>query len=86
MKASIKNFDTTLRDGEQSPGAAMNVAEKVRIAQQMEKLIVDAIEAGFSCSLEADFEAVKEIARIVRHCYVAALARTMSEGGDADGI
>jgi 2-isopropylmalate synthase len=76
MKTFIKIFDTTLRDGEQSPGASMNVAEKVRIAQQLEKLNVDVIEAGFPCSSEGDFEAVKEIARTVRRCYVAALART----------
>jgi len=59
MKNLIKIFDTTLRDGEQSPGAAMNVAEKVRIAQQLEKLNVDVIEAGFPCSSEADFDAVR---------------------------
>ena len=59
----VKVFDTTLRDGEQSPGAAMNVAEKVRIAQQLEKLNVDVIEAGFPISSDGDFEAVKAIAR-----------------------
>ncbi|MEI9479719.1 MAG: 2-isopropylmalate synthase, partial [Deltaproteobacteria bacterium] len=66
MKAQIKIFDTTLRDGEQSPGATMNVAEKVRIAQQLEKLNVDIIEAGFPVSSEGDFEAVKKIAQIIQ--------------------
>jgi len=76
MKSLIKIFDTTLRDGEQSPGAAMNVAEKLRIAQQLEKLNVDVIEAGFPCSSEGDFEAVRSIAETVRRSHVAALART----------
>jgi 2-isopropylmalate synthase len=71
----VKIFDTTLRDGEQSPGAAMNVAEKVRIAQQLEKLNVDVIEAGFPISSDGDFEAVKAIARTIKRCQVAALAR-----------
>jgi len=76
MSTRIKIFDTTLRDGEQSPGAAMNVAEKVRIAQQLEKLNIDVIEAGFPCSSKGDFEAVRSIAKAVRRCQVAALART----------
>ena len=54
MKEFVKIFDTTLRDGEQSPGATMNVAEKVRIAQQLEKLNVDIIEAGFPISSQGD--------------------------------
>ena len=76
MSELVKIFDTTLRDGEQSPGATMNVAEKVRIAQQLEKLNVDIIEAGFPISSEGDFEAVKAIAKTVRRSEVAALART----------
>jgi 2-isopropylmalate synthase len=76
MRELIKIFDTTLRDGEQSPGATMNVAEKVRIAQQLEKLNVDVIEAGFPIASEGDFEAVKAIARAVRRPQVVALART----------
>ena len=72
----VKIFDTTLRDGEQSPEAAMNIAEKVRIAQQLEKLNVDVIEAGFPCSSEGDFEAVSNIAKTIRKSYIAALART----------
>jgi 2-isopropylmalate synthase len=75
MGEKIVIFDTTLRDGEQSPGAAMNVAEKVRIAQQLEKLGVDAIEAGFPISSQGDFDAVKAIAKAVTHSEVAALAR-----------
>ncbi|MEJ2067291.1 MAG: 2-isopropylmalate synthase [Deltaproteobacteria bacterium] len=75
MGEKIVIFDTTLRDGEQSPGAAMNVAEKVRIAQQLEKLGVDVIEAGFPISSQGDFEAVKTIAEVLTHSEVAALAR-----------
>ena len=55
MKDKIFIFDTTLRDGEQSPGASMNISEKVRIAQQLEKLNVDVIEAGFPVSSRGDF-------------------------------
>jgi 2-isopropylmalate synthase len=76
MAEFIKIFDTTLRDGEQSPGATMNVAEKVRIAEQLEKLNVDIIEAGFPISSEGDFEAVRAIARTIKRSRVAALART----------
>ena len=75
MAEVIKIFDTTLRDGEQSPGATMNVAEKVRIAEQLEKLNVDIIEAGFPISSEGDFEAVRAIARTIKRSGVAALAR-----------
>jgi 2-isopropylmalate synthase len=75
MNAQVKIFDTTLRDGEQSPGATMNVAEKVMIAEQLEKLNVDVIEAGFPISSEGDFEAVKTISQAIKRCEVAALAR-----------
>jgi len=75
MAEHVKIFDTTLRDGEQSPGATMNVAEKVRIAEQLEKLNVDIIEAGFPISSEGDFEAVRAIARTIKRSRVAALAR-----------
>ncbi len=75
MAELVRIFDTTLRDGEQSPGATMNVAEKVRIAEQLEKLNVDIIEAGFPISSEGDFEAVKAIARTIKRSEVAALAR-----------
>ncbi len=75
MAGLVKIFDTTLRDGEQSPGATMNIAEKVRVAEQLEKLNVDIIEAGFPISSEGDFEAVKAISKTIRRSEVAALAR-----------
>ncbi|MCF8025524.1 MAG: 2-isopropylmalate synthase [Desulfobacteraceae bacterium] len=75
MKEKVYIFDTTLRDGEQSPGASMNTAEKVRIATQLEKLGVDAIEAGFPASSEGDFEGVSEIAKKITNSEVVALAR-----------
>ncbi len=68
-------FDTTLRDGEQSPGASMNQAEKLRLAIQLEKLGVDAIEAGFPAASKGDFEAVRLIAEKIRNTEVVALAR-----------
>ena len=68
-------FDTTLRDGEQSPGASMNAAEKLRLAMQLEKLGVDAIEAGFPAASSGDFEAVKLIAEKIQNVQVTALAR-----------
>jgi 2-isopropylmalate synthase len=75
MDNQVKIFDTTLRDGEQSPGATMNVGEKVRVAQQLEKLNVDIIEAGFPISSEGDFEAVEAISKVIKRSEVAALAR-----------
>ncbi len=68
-------FDTTLRDGEQSPGASMTREEKLRIARQLERLRVDVIEAGFAASSNGDFEAVKAIAESIRDCTVCSLAR-----------
>ncbi|MBF0284285.1 MAG: 2-isopropylmalate synthase [Magnetococcales bacterium] len=68
-------FDTTLRDGEQSPGASMNVEEKLAIARQLERLRVDIIEAGFPVSSQGDFEAVRAVALAVKECSVAGLAR-----------
>jgi 2-isopropylmalate synthase len=68
-------FDTTLRDGEQSPGASMTREEKLRIARQLERLRVDVIEAGFAASSNGDFEAVKAIADIVKDSTVCSLAR-----------
>jgi 2-isopropylmalate synthase len=68
-------FDTTLRDGEQSPGAAMTREEKLRIAKQLERLRVDVIEAGFAASSNGDFEAVRSIAAAVRDSTVCSLAR-----------
>ncbi len=71
----IKIFDTTLRDGEQSPGASMHVEEKLQVAHQLVKLGVDIIEAGFPIASHGDFEAVNRIAREVRGATIAGLAR-----------
>ncbi|HEY2560685.1 MAG TPA: 2-isopropylmalate synthase [Caldimonas sp.] len=68
-------FDTTLRDGEQSPGASMTKDEKLRIARQLERLKVDVIEAGFAASSNGDFEAVRAIAQAIRSSTVCSLAR-----------
>jgi 2-isopropylmalate synthase len=68
-------FDTTLRDGEQSPGASMTREEKLRIARQLEKLRVDVIEAGFAASSNGDFEAVRSIAEAIKDSTVCSLAR-----------
>ncbi len=76
MEGQVIIFDTTLRDGEQSPGASMNTAEKLRLATQLEKLGVDVIEAGFPASSPGDLEAVKLISQKIRGLQVAALART----------
>lgn len=75
MKRQIQIFDTTLRDGEQSPGFSMNVKEKLRLALQLEKLGVDVIEAGFPVSSEGDFRAVKEISSAIEKTTVAGLCR-----------
>ncbi|MGO9125114.1 MAG: 2-isopropylmalate synthase [Terriglobales bacterium] len=74
-KARITVFDTTLRDGEQSPGCSMNVAEKLRLAQQLDCLGVDAIEAGFPIASEGDFAAVQTVAGAIRRPVIAGLAR-----------
>jgi 2-isopropylmalate synthase len=71
----IRIFDTTLRDGEQSPGASMNLTEKMEIAQALSLLGVDVIEAGFPIASPGDFEAVREIARAIRETVVCGLAR-----------
>src|SRR4029079_8750658 len=76
-------FDTTLRDGEQSPGISLNTTEKLEIAQQLARLGVDVIEAGFPITSPGDFEAVQEIARSVEGPIVAGLARTQAEDIDA---
>jgi len=68
-------FDTTLRDGEQSPGAAMTKEEKIRIARQLEKLGVDVIEAGFAAASPGDFDAISEIAKVIKNSTVCSLAR-----------
>jgi 2-isopropylmalate synthase len=76
MTERIIIFDTTLRDGEQSPGASMNTSEKLRLAIQLEKLGVDVLEAGFPAASEGDFEAVSRIAGHLKRTEVTALCRT----------
>jgi 2-isopropylmalate synthase len=80
--ARISIFDTTLRDGEQSPGCSMHLEEKLRLAQQLEKLGVDIVEAGFPVASDGDFEAVKAVAQALRHTVVAGLCRALT--GDID--
>ena len=79
MDNHIKIFDTTLRDGEQSPGYSMNKQEKLQLALQLEKLGVDVIEAGFPIASDGDYETVKEIGKVVKKSSVAALCRTRKE-------
>ena len=78
----IRIFDTTLRDGEQSPGNSMNMEEKLRIARQLEKLNVDVIEAGFPIASEGDFEAVKRIAQTLKKPQIAGLCRSSEKDID----
>src|SRR6185295_12807030 len=78
----VQIFDTTLRDGEQSPGATMNMEEKLAIARQLEHLGVDVIEAGFAASSEGDFEAVRRVAETIRRPIVLSLARTREQDID----
>lgn len=75
-------FDTTLRDGEQSPGASMNVAEKVEIARQLERLGVDIIEAGFPISSPGDFAAVQEVSKVIKNAVVCGLTRAIQQDID----
>jgi 2-isopropylmalate synthase len=79
MSRKIFIFDTTLRDGEQSPGCSMNLAEKVRLAKQLERLGTDIIEAGFPIASEGEFKAVRAVAREVEKPVVAALSRASIE-------
>ena len=71
----VKIFDTTLRDGEQSPGCSMSKEDKIRLAKQLDEMGVDVIEAGFAASNQKDFEAIKEIAKVVKRATVVSLAR-----------
>src|SRR3954466_11713105 len=75
-------FDTTLRDGEQSPGASMNLAEKLEIAHALQELGVDVIEAGFPIASPGDFEAVQAIARTVQGPTICGLARCNNDDID----
>jgi 2-isopropylmalate synthase len=82
MKRRIIIFDTTLRDGEQSPGASMNIEEKLEVARQLARLKVDVIEAGFPMSSPGDFEAVKRIAQTVKGPIIAGLCRATNQDID----
>ena len=77
MARRITIFDTTMRDGEQSPGFSMNIAAKVRMAHQLELLQVDVIEAGFPMASQGDFEAVRRIGSELKNTTVAALSRAV---------
>ncbi len=82
MANRIYIFDTTLRDGEQSPGASMNVDEKIEIARQLERLGVDVIEAGFPISSPGDFQAVQRISQMIKNCTVCGLTRAVPKDID----
>ncbi len=79
----VKIFDTTLRDGEQAPGCSMDLAEKIEIAQALERMKVDVIEAGFAIASQGDFESVQTIARTLKNCTVASLSRATKKDIDA---
>ena len=81
-KEKLIVFDTTLRDGEQSPGASMTCDEKVRIAKALEKLQVDVIEAGFPVASQGDFDAVTSVAKTVKDSVVCGLARALDKDID----
>ncbi len=83
MSERIKIFDTTLRDGEQSPGASLTSDQKVAIAKQLEKLGVDVIEAGFPISSPEDFKSVKDVAGVIKTATVCGLARAVEKDIDA---
>jgi len=85
MKEKLFIFDTTLRDGEQSPGASMTREEKVRIAKQLERMRVDVIEAGFPAASNGDFESVRAVADAVRDSTVCGLARALERDIDRAG-
>ena len=84
-KNRVLIFDTTLRDGEQCPGASMNLREKLAVAQQLGALKVDVIEAGFPVISEGDFTAVQTIAKQVKGPQIAGLARCVPKDIDAAG-
>ena len=75
-------FDTTLRDGEQAPGASLNTDEKMKVAVQLEKLGVDIIEAGFPAASPGDFEAVQKISKTLKKTVIAGLCRAMRKDID----
>ena len=81
----VKIFDTTLRDGEQSPGASMTIEEKIKVAKQLEKLNVDIIEAGFAAASPGDFEAINMIAKEIQNSTICSLARAVDKDIEAAG-
>lgn len=83
MSERIEIFDTTLRDGEQSPGASMNEAEKIQMALQLERLGVDILEAGFPVASQQEFDGVRKVAEVVKRSRVAALARALPKDIEA---
>lgn len=85
MKDKLIIFDTTLRDGEQSPGASMTRDEKVRIAKALQRLRVDVIEGGFPAASPGDFESVQAIARTIKECTICGLARALDSDVDKAG-
>ena len=85
MSEKLIIFDTTLRDGEQSPGASMTKDEKVRIAKILEKMRVDVIEAGFAIASPGDFDAVKAVAEAVKDSTICCLARALDKDIDRAG-
>ncbi|MEJ8555179.1 2-isopropylmalate synthase [Tepidibacter sp. Z1-5] len=82
MNKQIKIFDTTLRDGEQSPGCSMNLQEKIEMARQLERMKVDVIEAGFAIASKGDFVSVREISKNIKNCTIASLARALPKDID----
>ena len=78
----IRIFDTTLRDGEQSPGCSMHINEKLDVAEALERLGADVIEAGFPAASEGELKAVKEISAVIKNATVAALCRCRKEDID----
>jgi len=85
MKDQLIIFDTTLRDGEQSPGASMTKDEKVRIAKSLERMRVDIIEAGFPIASIGDFESVQAVAKAVKDSRICGLARALDKDIDRAG-
>src|SRR5450631_4025938 len=85
MSDKVLIFDTTLRDGEQCPGASMNLREKMEVARQLTRLGVDVIEAGFPIISDGDFEAVSKIAAEIDGPVIAGLARCVFKDIDAAG-
>lgn len=85
MSEIVKIFDTTLRDGEQSPGASMNESEKIKLALQLEKLGVDIIEAGFAAASPGDFSAIEQISKEVQNSSICSLARALENDIKAAG-